>query len=224
MKRIILALSVAGVATLIATPLVHASDAADSPSVMSDPSADITDLFTWTSGTKTYLVMDVFPQATTASKFSSTSQYVFHTSSMASRGMPETKVDVMCTFDVSQAISCWAGSEYVHGDPSATSGLTSTSGKLKVFAGLRDDPFFFNLDGFHGAQATVKGASASFTYDAAGCPAIGSGASATILKQLSTNPVDAFAGKNVLAIVLELDTTLLTTGGPLVTVWASTNH
>ena len=54
--------------------------------------------------------------------------------------------------------SCWLGTdEYVTGDASAITGLTSADGKLKVFAGLRADPFFFNLDGFHHAEATVEG-------------------------------------------------------------------
>jgi hypothetical protein len=46
---------------------------------------------------------------------------------------------------------------------------------------------------------------------------------------LSTNPtnggpaVDFFLGLNVLSIVLQVDKTLLTSGGPVVGVWASTN-
>jgi len=36
-------------------------------------------------------------------------------------------------------------------------------------------------------------------------------------------PVDAFAMFNTLSIVLGVDTTLVTTGGPIVGVWASTN-
>ena len=37
-------------------------------------------------------------------------------------------------------------------------------------------------------------------------------------------PVDTFAGKNVLAIVLEIDKTVLTVGGPVLGIWSSTHQ
>jgi hypothetical protein len=166
--------TIAGIALGIATlaPTALASDHIDGPSVKADATTDITDLYAWVDGTNTVFALNVNPSATAATQFSNTIQYVLHTSSAASFGATtSTPLVIMCTFDnaATQNISCWAGSEYVHGNASATTGLASTDGKLKVFAGLRDDSFFFNLGGFHDAETDVEAAT-GITLDVAGCP------------------------------------------------------
>jgi hypothetical protein len=217
-------------AMLIATAAL-AADHQDGAAVLTDPSTDINDVFAWTStdGTRLNLVMDVFPAATTAAKFSNVAQYVFHTTSSSAYGTAATaSEDILCTFDTSQIISCWGGGEYVHGDASSTSGIASTSGKLRVFAGLRDDPFFFNLDGFKATAAAVHAAAGSLTFDAAGCPALDTATSTALVTQLRSAPgggppSDHFKGLNTLSIVVQIDRSLVTTGGSTVGVWASTN-
>lgn len=221
----------AAVAVALVSPLTRAADHLDGPKASADPAADITDLFAWMSpDAKTvYLIMNVFPQATTSSKFSNAVQYVFHVTSRNNFGdAASNPVDIICTFETNQKVSCWAGSEYVNGDASSTSGITSGSGKLKVFAGLRDDPFFFNLDGFKHTADSVKGAASSLTFDPAGCPNLPPATAAALRMQLRTNPnggppVDFFARLNVLSLVLSVDKSLLTKGGSLISVWASTN-
>jgi hypothetical protein len=89
-------------------------------------------------------------------------------------------------------------------------GRTSPGNGVKInreagvlgYAGLRDDPFFFDLDGFLNILSTEPGS--SFI----GC----------------TSPrTDFFAGKNVSAIVLELPSSLLTRpGSSQIGVWATT--
>jgi hypothetical protein len=220
-----------GLLALLLAPIALAADHMDGPAATADPAADITDVFAWTSadGTKLNLVLDVFPAATSSAKFSNTVQYVLHTSSHPAFGMAAAATeDIVCTFDAAQKISCWAGSEYVNGDASNTAGITSGSGKLKVYAGLRDDPFFFNLDGFKHAVATVKGAAASLTFDPAGCPKLDAATSAALVSQLKTDPngnapQDHFKALNVLAIVVQVDLAIVNKGGPVVSVWASTN-
>jgi hypothetical protein len=218
---------------LLVSSAVYAADHLDGPGVLTDPSADITDLFAWTAadGQHLNLVMNVFPAATTASKFSNTVQYVFHTSSTTAFGTAATSTeDIICTFDAAQAISCWAGTEYVNGNANVETGIASTSGKLRVFAGLRDDPFFFNEAGFKNEVSTVQSAASSLTFDAAGCPAIDASTSTALLNILthgatSTAPaVDFFSGFNVLAIVLQVDLSIVNKGGPVVSVWGSTNR
>jgi hypothetical protein len=216
---------------LFATPLALAADHQDGPAATADPSADITDVFAWMSpdASKVNLVMDVFPFATGTPKFSNTVQYVFHTSSRASFGVAAAAtVNVICTFDASQTISCWAGDEYVTGDASSSTGLTSASGKLKVFAGMRNDPFFFNLDGFKATAADVTAAKGSLTFDSNGCPMLDSPTSDALVTQLKTAPdggapQDHFLHANLLALVVQLDKSILTSGGPLVSVWAATH-
>jgi hypothetical protein len=231
-------LMVLALAGLGGAPRAMAADHMDGFAVKTDPSSDITDIFAWTSsdGTKVNLVMNVFPLAATGSKFSNALKYVFHVSSCASyatAGCTAARVNIICTFDASspQKVSCWVGTdEYVTGDASAVTGLSSGDGKLKIFTGLRDDPFFFNLDGFKKAAADVVAAKSGFLLDAAGCPMVNPTTSTALLNDLSQDPnnpgnpgKDFFAKLNVLSIVLQVDKSLLTKGGPIVGVWASTN-
>lgn len=218
---------------LTGVPLARAADHADGPRATVDPAADITDVFAWMSADASHvnLVMNVFPSATTSSKFSDAIQYVFHLGSrvaFSNAATTEAHTDIICTFDSAQKASCWVGTAaYVTGDASTTNGVTSTDGKLKVFAGLRNDPFFFNLDGFKATAAAVAAAASGLSVDAAGCPALDTSTATALVNQLKTAPgggtaVDHFVGKNVLSIVLSLDKTLVTQGGPVVSVWAAT--
>jgi len=220
-------------AVLTAASASFAADHTDGPAAKADPAADITDVYSWVDGNNVILVMDVNPFATATSKFSDKVQYVFHTESQMTFGADKaTASDVICTFDATQKISCWVGKDdYVTGDASATAGLDSKSGKVKVFAGLRDDPFYFNLDGFHAVEAAVE-KSGPFMFDAAKCPKVDPGTSMALVTALRTDPKsmppggvakDAFAGANVTSIVLSIDKSLLNKGGPVMSVWGSTN-
>jgi Domain of unknown function (DUF4331) len=210
-----------------------AADHLDAPAVKADASEDITDLFAWVDGADTVLILNTYPSATATTQFSNTLQYVFHTQSAAAYGATATPLNIIATFDAAQNISVWVGAtDYVTGKASATTGLTSASGNFKVFAGLVDDPFFFNLTGFHDVEADVEAAS-GLTINAAGCPdttAVFAGlvADITHTNHGASPPVDFFSPSagysgNVLSIVLSIKTSLLTSGGPIVGVWASTN-
>ena len=230
-------------AALLLPLTARAADHQDGPAASADPASDITDVFAWMAPdtAHVYLVMDVFPAATASSNFSNTTQYVFHTNAAPAFGSAATATrDIICTFDTGtpQKISCWAGSSYVTGDASSTNGITSSDGKLKVFAGLRDDPFFFNLDGFKDAAADAHASAGNLTFNAGGCPDLTkspTGSSKTYQQILFADlthtahgngpAVDHFAKLNVLSIALQVDKNLiLQGGGPTVGVWASTNH
>ncbi len=220
--------------------LAHSSDHLDSPATKADPAADINDVYGWMSGNDLVLAMTLFPNAMGASDagpgsaFSNAVQYVFHTSSGASFGATTANEDIICTFDVTQTISCWVGTdEYVTGDASGLAGLASADGKFKVFAGLRADPFFFNLDGFNNTVSTVESvagaASPVLMYDVAGCPTLSNGQGALLRTQLMTESdggaaTDFFATFNALAIVVSVDKSLVTKGGPVLSTWSSTNQ
>ena len=80
-----------------------------------------------------------------------------------------------------------------YGSAAATG--TGTSG-IKVFAGPRDDPFFFDLNRY---KAILAGTAAGFS-----------------------NPgTDTFAGSNVLSIVIEVPKTLIAATGNI-NVWLET--
>jgi hypothetical protein len=226
----------------LATAVIHprlalSADHRDAPATKADPAADINDVYAFldkpgNAATKVVLAMTVFPAAPAGAKFSDTVQYVLHTSSGPKFGAATTGLDVICQFDATQKASCWAGAdEYVEGDASQAAGLTSPSGKFKVFAGLRADPFFFNLAGFNDAVATVQKSAPLLTSNEAGCPNVDGVTSKTLTDKLKGNPdaaaagpEDFFAKLNGLAIVVELDKTVATKGGPVVSVWASTHR
>jgi hypothetical protein len=95
------------------------------------------------------------------------------------------------------------GKLLVEGQTSPGKGITiNRSGAIRAYAGLRDDPFFFDLDGFINILSMEKGK--SFL----GC----------------TSPrTDFFAGRNVSAIVLELPASQLTrSGSSAIGVWSAT--
>ncbi len=250
---------------LLASPAAIAADHTDGTQASANSGeADITDLFTWmTDATHLTLIMDVTKAASTASLFSDTVKYVFHTTAHgpAAAGTPlfpiklggtsDSEVDVICTFAGTanpQTISCWlgdgnaaTGGEYVTGPASMGTPLKSADGKMTVYAGLAADPFFFNLEGFQEVAGTVTAVKGNLQFDAAGCPLLtqglagDAGYAGILYGELTTSdggtPVDSFAGLNVLAIVVQVDTSLLipqpATGAPtdtLVSVWASTNN
>lgn len=221
----------ATIASLATAPKALAADHLDSPSVTADAAADITDVYSFMKGTNVVLVLNVTPLANSNSKFSDKTQYVFHTESTDAFGTPGMQKDIIATFSTDQTIQLWVGSDvYLTGNASATAGLASADGKVKVFAGLRDDPFYFNLDGFTDVVKAVDMAEmgGGLTADAAGCPNVG--ATGPVLANMLNHtmngtmpPKDFFAGLNVLSIVVEIDKTLVNQGGPLLAVWGSTN-
>lgn len=211
----------------------RSADHVDGPAASADPAADITDVFAWMSpdAKRVFLVMNLTRNATTASKFSDRVQYVFHTTSRPSFGAsPSPEVTIICTFNQAQIIQCWAGNDaYVTGNASIVNGIISDVGTLHVFAGLRNDPFFFNLAGLRETSRTVASDRADFEVDPAGCPKLDDETSADLVTQLETAPdgspaVNNFDRFNVLAIVIALDKSLVTKNGPILSVWGSTNR
>lgn len=222
--------------------VARAADHRDGPAVSADPSTDINDVYAWMSAdaNKLYLAMTVSPNATAMSKFSDAALYVFHVNAYKMFG--DTKPNqytVICRFDAAQKIECWGpenSSEFVAGDASAAAGISTASGKLKVFAGPRDDAFFFNIAGFRNGIATAK---AALMNDPMGCPkaaeAVAPGAVTALLSKgpMGGAPADGFKkggdavpnySGNVLAIVIALDKTTVTDADhKLLGVWGSTN-
>jgi hypothetical protein len=87
----------------------------------------------------------------------------------------------------------------VEGDISTYAGspMTGEANGIKVFAGPRDDPFFFDLDQY---KKVIAGTATGFN-----------------------NPgTDTFAGTNVMSVVIELPKSLL--GSGTINAWATTNR
>jgi hypothetical protein len=223
-----------GLALLARSGRVESADHKDAPATIADPASDINDVFTFVDGGRFVMAMTVTPFAGATAAFSDATKYVFHTSSGAAFGTTTTDETFVCTFDAAQNVSCWAGADdYVTGNASsATAPLTSASGRLKIFAGLRADPFFFDLQGFKDAVTAVDSMETALTFDGSGCPAVSAAVSTVLVNTLkettstaaATKTVaDDFATANTLALVLSVDKSLVTKGGSIVSVWASTN-
>jgi len=226
-------------ASVVIAAIIHeraalSADHMDSPATIADPTVDIADHYAWVDGQNVILAMTVDPAATGGTLFSDAAEYVFHTSSGYQVGSTPLDYDVLCTFDMAQTIQCWGGTnEYVTGDASKDSSpLASADGKLKVFAGPRADPFFFNRDGFKATVADIVTlipmAAGAGVIDDAGCmwlpPDLASGLTSQLAQSTDGGPpVDAFRTSNVLAIVVSLDRSLVNAGGPVMASWVSTH-
>ena len=238
----------------------HAADHADGPNatqMFMDFSGDITDLYTFNNGDNVVLIMDVGVNATATSKFSNAIQYVFHVAGIT--GLTDSSPfasTIICTFDAAQKAQCWLqnGSttvNYATGDASTTTGILSADGKMKVFAGPRNDPFFFNIQGFRAVTKFVAQNLSALVpiIDGNGCPhldAPGSPVSSAAVRSLlakqsdgSTAGVDDFAKNgaaaaplgvtmvtgNVLSLVVQVPASSLTNAGakPILSIWGSTH-
>jgi len=216
----------------LAIPLAAlAADHADAPAAIAAPSADITDLYAWMTpdAAKLNLALNVHPFASTDAEFSDAVQYVWHVNSSTGYGEAQTETLILCQFPAPNQIACWIGDEYVTGDPSQTAGLTDASGRIKIFAGARNDPFFMELGGFFNTVDTVIAAAPSLSFDAQGCPAVDADTSSVLVQSLQSSAdggpaTDNLAGANVLSIVIQVDKTLVNTGGDILSVWASTHQ
>lgn len=254
MKKLALigaALGLGAGAFIFTTQKSHAADHLDGPAVQmaANQMADILDVYAWNTSdaSKVILGMTVSPADQGTNTFGPSVQYVWHVSAHAGDptsvafGAPGSEEKVLCTFTDNTHAECWITKgttvlEYVKGDPSTA--MTSADGKMKVFAGRRSDPFFFNLAGFKKAIAAVEGAGA-LPANAASCPTVPTAVATVLRTDLTTtviagaaapcanNQADCFATFNVMAIVAEIDKSLLVQGDPtdhhLVSVWASTH-
>ena len=225
------------VTALTASTTALAADHRDGPGVVSDPTTDINDLYAYLNpGGNVVLAMTAFPVAESTSAFSDAVQYVFNIDTGSAFGMTTESLKLVCTFDAMQMASCYLGTpgeearDWVTGDASDPMGLNSTNGTFKVFAGLRADPFFFNLEGFQDTVGTVISAAPTLTFDEANCPNVNPATSAVLVDQLQSTAMgsmpaeDFFLALNTLAIVVELDPAVFNTQHNMMSVWASTHR
>ena len=176
-----------------------AADHRDGPLATGDPTADINDVYPFMNPndpTELIVGVTVVPIANTNSRFSDVVEYKLHIDNGAAGGT----TTFTCTFpNDATRVSCRNAS----GSLSAEGALnrTITNGNLRIWAGLRDDPFFFDLDAFNRTRAAVQ--------------------------PRFTNPgVNFFAGANTLAIVFGIKTAALTSNGanPTLKIYSSTNR
>lgn len=206
MRKLLGALAAIALATSLgyaALPSI-AADHLDAPAVKKDGRTDITDIYAFRSmenPDNTVLIMDVNPLAGVVSgtSFDPKATYEFL---VDNDGDARADVTLSASFTGSdqgrQRLKVKLNGETV-GNGSAD-GRVTLQGGGRAWAGLADDPFFFDLQAFNDQ---VKGAGGSRTF----CDA---------------NAVDFFAGTNISAIVLEVPSAWLTDGSSTIGVWATT--
>jgi hypothetical protein len=204
--------------------LASASDHLDSPTVIADPSADIGDTYGWISadGHRLNLIMDIVGR-----RFSDKLQYVFRVDSGSEFGKTSASILIVCQFDVASTAECWTGSaDYLHGDASKPEGVEGQNKRFRIFAGLRDDPFFNNVKGTRAALGVADAALQHGTrMDSAGCPLFDDATSKKILdlwKHTDGGPAMNFlAGWKSSSLIISVDLDLVSSGGKLLAVWGA---
>jgi hypothetical protein len=210
---------------VMAAAPARASDHLDTPTVTADPSADIGDLYAWMSadGRRLNLAMTIV-----GGRFSDQLRYTFNVDSGRQLGEKRATVAVACGFDAAQHIDCRAGNDRVTGDATSEAGLESRGRHLRVFAGLRDDPFFNNVRGTRAALNVAAAVLATAPRDAAGCPRLDATTSAKMFDEW--RHTDGHAAENLLAgwktgaLIVSIDRTRVDRGGPKLGIWATTSR
>lgn len=212
-KKILIAGIIA--AALTTGGIIYAADHIDTPTVTGQAS-DITDLYVFRGANTANLVLVantqglLTPGSTGAAKFDENTVIEFN---IDNNGDNVEDLVIQCKYDAAsnkmQVYGPIKPSETgtrskLEGSVTAETTVTpyggtvatGTGGGLTVFAGPRDDPFFFDLNQF---KKILAGTATGFN-----------------------NPgTDAFAGTNVLSVVVEVPKTMLGTGSS-VNVWLET--
>ncbi len=192
-----LALALALFGSLIDT--AHAADHRDGPLATNDPAADLNDVYLFINPrdpTELILAGTVLPLANSNSRFSDVVEYRFHLDNGAANG----QTTITCTFPSGATrVLCRNVGDTLRAEGPLNQ--TVVAADLRVYAGLRDDPFFFDLAAFNNTRAAVA--------------------------PRFTNPGTNFFGQlNTLAIVMGIKHQRLTNNGanPTLKVYSSTNR
>jgi hypothetical protein len=215
----------AALASITGGGIAHTSDHLDTPTVIADPRADIGDVYAWMSpdSRQLNLVMTIVGHT-----FSDKLQYVFHVDSGTRFGATSATTSIVCRFPAGKELECQAGNaDYARGNASTPAGLQGHNHRFRVFAGLRDDPFFNNVKGTRAAyEKAALALRNGAAVNAAGCANFDAATSHAILDEW--RHTDGGPGTNFLAgwtpsaIVISIDREVLTRGGGMLAVWGAT--
>lgn len=216
---------------LLAAPIGIAADHAESPGADADPAADLADVFLFVSPENSRRMVGAItfggrslPRSRIDTAFYCDPRviYVLNIERASAAGtftnVPTTRVVARLAPSTLVQGRCGVKLENVPGAGGAFSGpaetvITSSTG-LRAFAGLRNDPFFFDAEAYNGMIAAFDGARPAAGYVVT---SFGLGTRARR---------DSFANRNVSAIVFEMDIDALApvSGGsrPNIRVWATT--
>ena len=194
MQRTKLLLGLAALALSSTSAL--AADHAEAPLAGGDPAADIADFYAWHTADTLVAVVTYAPflGAGAEAIYDGEVLYAVHVDNDA-----DNEPDHTVWIQTGQNPSGDWGVRVIAGDKQVEGPVDEVveGSDLKVYAGLRDDPFFFNLQGFNDTLATGT---------------------------LSFDGTDQVAGANVMALVVEIPLDQVTDGGTSISTWATTSR
>ena len=227
MRKILLA-SVLFPLALIGGDVAIAADHAESPGADADPAGDLADVFLFISPENPKRLVGALtfggrplPRSRTDIVYCDPKLiYVLNIGRANAAGQftNQPAVKVVARFGKSDTGRCGVQLENVPGAGGTFSGptetvLTSSTG-LKAFAGMRNDPFFFDAEGYNGMVAAFDSAAPPGGYLV---NSFGLGSRARR---------DSFANRNITAVVFEMDLDVVApaSGGarPKIQAWATT--
>src|SRR5215831_6160784 len=221
-----LAAAVAAVAILAATGIgvARASDHQDNPLVELNPAMDMTDVYAFPGSTpdRIALVMDswafITPSQATTTSFDPNLLYQFKIDNTGDAREDRVIQVLFKGTGASQTVEVrgpiappvvGAMNNQVSSSTPVVSGpvnqVLGTPGGMQVFAGVREDPFFIDLEQFFRIVPDRKPSTGQLSK-------LPDAASASSFRSASA-AVDFVKGFNVLSIVIELPASQLTTGG-----------
>lgn len=210
---------------LAAAQKCRASNHLDTSVVTANPQANIGDIYAWMDpdGRHLNLVMDIVGRS-----FSDKLRYVFYIDSGPRFGKTTVTTKIACRFPDVDVTDCRVmGIDRARGDAGKPAGLEGTNHRFRVFAGLRDDPFFNNVKGTLAAYKVVFDAIKSgVTADPAQCPRLDPPTARSVLYQwrhTDGGPASNFlAHWTASALVISIDIEAVDRGGRMLAIWAGT--
>ncbi|NJK31091.1 MAG: DUF4331 domain-containing protein [Deltaproteobacteria bacterium] len=187
-----------GVLAGLTTPNAQAADHVDAPVLLLTPAADLADLYAWHDAEQLTIALTFagLREAGLAAPYDPNLLYAIHIDEDG-----DSAADQVIWIRFGQdALGNWgvqlSGVPGVGEQPIvAPVDTVLTVEGAKIYAGLRDDPFFFDIEGWLTSLTTHE-----LAFDGAR---------------------DSLAGTNAVAIVLQLDLLAVTQGNEWIQVWAS---
>ncbi|PRQ05281.1 hypothetical protein ENSA5_04000 [Enhygromyxa salina] len=181
---------------------VYAADHADAPGSGADPAADIGDLYAWRTDSDTLVAVVTFAGLAEAGAPATYDAEVLYGIHIDNTGNGVANIDIWCRFGLNMAMEWGIQCLNVPGADGPVDGPVDTTNEggngTMVYAGPRENPFFFDFEGFDGTLMSGD---------------------------LMFDPMnDTFAGTNVTAIVVEMDAAAAAGGGTTLEVWTSTGR
>lgn len=183
--------------------LAIAADHSEAPGTRADLAADIADVYVWHQGNKLIAVLTYGGlQATTENQSAVYDEDVLYSIHIDNNADNATDIRVDARFGQNSDGQWGIQVENLPGVDGPVVGAVETvidaGSGLSVYAGLRDDPFFFDLEGFNQTLAT-----GTLAFD---------------------GERDSVASLNVSSIVLEMDLAAATGGSDSLAVWATSGR